>query len=48
MPRTTARLMTRPTARTYPGYPIGYKLADIGPHSDRVPDSARAGDEGLS
>lgn len=48
MPRTTARLMTRPTARTYPGYPIGYKLADIGPHSDRVPDSACAGDEGLS
>ncbi|TXS08159.1 DUF2236 domain-containing protein [Streptomyces sp. adm13(2018)] len=30
-PRLMARLMTRPTARTYPGYPHGYDLADIGP-----------------
>ncbi|MEU8622527.1 oxygenase MpaB family protein [Streptomyces sp. NPDC048623] len=31
-PKLMARLMTRPTARTYPGYPSGYDLADIGPH----------------
>ncbi|MCK9896358.1 oxygenase MpaB family protein [Frankia sp. AgB32] len=31
MPTTMARIMTRPTARTYPGYPHGYDLADIGP-----------------
>ncbi|WP_240138480.1 oxygenase MpaB family protein [Streptomyces sp. MUM 178J] len=31
-PRLMARVMTRPTARTYPGYPAGYDLADIGPH----------------
>ncbi|MEW1583170.1 oxygenase MpaB family protein [Streptomyces microflavus] len=31
-PRLMARVMTRPTSRTYPGYPVGYDLADIGPH----------------
>ncbi|WP_418959840.1 oxygenase MpaB family protein [Streptomyces tritici] len=36
-PRLMARLMTRPTARTYPGYPHGYDLADIGPHRTSPP-----------
>lgn len=30
-PALMARLMTRPTARTYPGYPHGYRIGDIGP-----------------
>ncbi|MEV0370855.1 oxygenase MpaB family protein [Streptomyces sp. NPDC050636] len=30
-PALMARLMTRPTARTYPGYPHGYRISDIGP-----------------
>ncbi|MER7789192.1 oxygenase MpaB family protein [Streptomyces sp. NPDC097640] len=30
-PALMARLMTRPTARTYPGYPKGYRIGDIGP-----------------
>lgn len=30
-PTVMARLMTRPTARTYPGYPHGYRISDIGP-----------------
>lgn len=30
-PDLMARLMTRPTARTYPGYPHGYRIGDIGP-----------------
>ncbi|MET8797153.1 4-hydroxy-3-methylbut-2-enyl diphosphate reductase [Nocardia sp. NPDC004568] len=38
MPRTMARLMTRPAARSYPGYPIGYDLSDIGPAGRRIPD----------
>ncbi|MET9543666.1 hypothetical protein ABZY16_40315 [Streptomyces sp. NPDC006553] len=29
--------MTRPTARTYPGYPRGYDLADIGPQGTVPP-----------
>lgn len=30
-PRLAAATMTRPAARTYPGYPHGYDLNDIGP-----------------
>ncbi|MEV7157769.1 oxygenase MpaB family protein [Streptomyces misionensis] len=36
-PQLMTRLMTRPTARTYPGYPSGYDLADIGPHRTAPP-----------
>ncbi|MDX2547311.1 oxygenase MpaB family protein [Streptomyces sp. WI04-05B] len=35
-PASMARLMTRPTARTYPGYPRGYRIADIGPEHARA------------
>nr|WP_263399541.1 DUF2236 domain-containing protein [Saccharopolyspora pogona] len=31
-PRLMAKLMTRPSARTYPGYPHGYDLSHIGAH----------------
>ncbi|MFJ1804258.1 oxygenase MpaB family protein [Streptomyces sp. NPDC088180] len=34
-PALMARLMTRPTARTYPGYPLGYRISDIGPEHAR-------------
>ncbi|MEU8891475.1 DUF2236 domain-containing protein [Streptomyces sp. NPDC048442] len=40
-PRLMARVMTRPTARTYPGYPAGYNLADIGPHRSVPPVQRR-------
>lgn len=40
-PRPMARIMKRPTARTYPGYPVGYDISDIGPHQAAVPASQR-------
>ncbi|MFF2958708.1 oxygenase MpaB family protein [Streptomyces sp. NPDC057963] len=33
-PKSVARLLTRPTSRTYPGYPDGYDLSQIGPGGD--------------
>ncbi|MEV4443201.1 oxygenase MpaB family protein [Streptomyces sp. NPDC049577] len=36
-PALMARLMTRPTARTYPGYPHGYRISDIGPRHVTLP-----------
>ena len=40
-PRTMKRLMTRPAAQTYPGYPHGYDLSKIGPHEQSA-DAARS------
>lgn len=37
-PAPVGRLLTRPTARTYPGYPVGYDLSQIGPDGVRAPD----------
>lgn len=36
-PRTIRKLMTRPAARTYPGYPRGYDLSEIGSHVEQPP-----------
>lgn len=40
-PKPVARLLTRPTARTYPGYPVGYDLSQIGPGPDNAPARER-------
>jgi hypothetical protein len=37
-PALIARLLTRPTARTYPGYPKGYRVSDIGPRHTGLAD----------
>jgi len=36
-PKPVARLLARPTARTYPGYPVGYDLSQIGPATGNTP-----------